>query len=176
MNQQTSAQTVTKSLIALGTYENIENARAILSLLFMQAGYKMSERSESGYRSDLMDVRSGMLGASPAESALNFYTEFANPTKTVYSWNRSLPNNRQAFLAGDVALYLGFASERAGLAEANPNLDFDMATTPNPGTATTRMTYGKAYAFAIPRASKNAQAFLRKRFQFLHQLVRLNCA
>lgn len=157
VNQQTGAQAVTRSLIALGTYENIENARAILSLLFLQAGYKMSERGEAGYRSDLMDVRSGVLGASPAESALNFYTEFANPTKTVYSWNRALPNNRQSFLAGDVALYLGFASERAGLVEANPNLDFDMTAAPNPGTATTRITYGKAYAFAIPRASKNQQ-------------------
>lgn len=157
VNQQTGAQTVTKSLIALGTYENIENARAILSLLFLQAGYKMSERGEAGYRSDLMDVRSGVMGASPAESALNFYTEFANPTKTVYSWNRALPNNRQSFLAGDVALYLGFASERAGLIAANPNLDFDMTAAPNPGTAATRMTFGKAYAFAIPRASKNAQ-------------------
>lgn len=157
VNRQTDVQTVTRSLIALGTYENIENARAILSLLFLQAGYQMSERGEAGYRSDLTDVRTGSLGASPAESALNFYTEFANPTKTVYSWNRSLPNNRQAFLAGDVALYLGFASERAGLAAANPNLDFDMAPAPNPGTSATRMTYGKAYAFAIPRASKNAQ-------------------
>lgn len=157
VNQQTGAQAVTRSLIALGTYDNIENARAVLSLLFLQAGYKVSTRGDAGYRSDLLDVRSGMLGSSPAESALNFYTEFANPTKTVYSWNRSLPNNRQAFLAGDVALYLGFASERAGLAEANPNLDFDMTAAPNPGTATSRITYGKAYAFAIPRASKNQQ-------------------
>lgn len=157
VNRLTDTQTVTRSLIALGTYENIENARAILSLLFLQAGYGITERSATGVRTDLTDTIGQTFGTTPAESALNFYTEFANPAKTVYSWNRSLPNSRAAFLAGDVALYLGYASEREALAEANPNLDFDMAPVPSPATASTRMTYGRAYAFAIPRASMNAE-------------------
>ena len=66
-----------------------------------------------------------------------------------------MPENRQAFLAGDLALYLGFASERAELSAGNPNLDFDMAPVPAPSTGTTRITYGHAYAFAVPLASKN---------------------
>lgn len=161
INRQTDAQTVVRSLIALGTYENVTNARGILSLLFLQAGYGISERSNVGLRSDLAQPRSDTFGASPAESALNFYTEFANPLKTVYSWNRSLPESRQAFLSGDVALYLGFASERDSLSEANPNLDFDMAPAPSPSTLATRITYGKAYAFAIPRASANSAGALQ---------------
>lgn len=157
VNRQTDTQTVLKSLIALGTYENIRNARAVLSLLFLQAGYGISERTTSGLRSTLTRAPINTLGRSPAESALSFYTEFANPAKTVYSWNRSLPENRQAFLAGDLALYLGFASERASIAAGNPNLDFDMAPVPTPSTASTRITYGRAYAFAVPLASKNKQ-------------------
>lgn len=160
VNQQTDAQTVTRSLIALGTYENVENARAILSLLFLQAGYGISERTATGVRSSLGDSKDDVFGMTPSESALNFYTEFANPGKTVYSWNRSLPNSRQAFVAGDLALYLGFASERAELAAANPNLDFDMSAAPAPGTNATRTTYGRAYAFAIPRATQNADGAL----------------
>lgn len=156
VNRQTDAQTVTQSLIALGTYENVENARAILSLLFLQAGYGISERGSAGMRATLSDSKDAVYGSSPAESALNFYTEFSNPGKTVYSWNRSLPESRQAFIAGDLALYLGFASERNDLAVANPNLDFDMAPTPSPSLTTTRISYGNAYAFAIPRSSKNS--------------------
>lgn len=161
VNRLTETQTITRSLIALGTYENVENARGILSLLFLQAGYGISERTESGPRATLTDAKTQTFGTSPAESALNFYTEFANPTKTVYSWNRSLPSSRQAFVAGDLGLYLGYASERRALAEANPNLDFDMAPAPSPGTATTRMAYGRAYAFAIPRASQNPDGAYR---------------
>lgn len=161
VNRQTDTQTVTRSLIALGTYTNIENAHAILSLLFLQAGYGISERTATGVRSSLSDPVADVFGMTPSESALNFYTEFANPGKTVYSWNRSLPNSRQAFIAGDLALYLGFASERAALAAANPNLDFDMSAAPAPGTNATRTTYGRAYAFAIPRATGNGDGALR---------------
>ena len=161
VNQQTDTQTVTRSLIALGTYENVENARAILSLLFLQAGYGVTERTNTGVQSNLANSGGNNFGSSPGESALNFYTEFANPLKTVYSWNRSLPESREAFVAGDLALYLGFASERAGLALANPNLDFDMAPAPVPSLSTTRISYGQAYAFAIPRASGNSEGALR---------------
>ncbi len=161
VNRQTDAQTVTQSLIALGTYENVENARAILSLLFLQAGYSISEPASAGMRATLSDSKESVFGNSPAVSALNFYTEFANPGKTVYSWNRSLPLSRDAFVAGDLALYLGFASERNDLALANPNLDFDMAPAPSPSLTTTRISYGNAYAFAIPRASKNSDGALR---------------
>lgn len=164
VNRQTDAQTVTRSLIALGTYENIENARAIISLLFLQAGYSISERTGTGARSDLSEAVNNVSGMAPAESALNFYTEFSNPGKTVYSWNRSLPNSRQAFIAGDLALYLGYASERKQLAAANPNLDFDMSAAPMPGTNATRTTYGRAYGFAIPRASQNGEGALRVAF------------
>lgn len=161
VNRQTDTQTVIRSLIALGTYENIENARAILSLFFLQAGYDISERTATGVRSSLSDPVDDVFGMTPSESALNFYTEFSNPGKTVYSWNRSLPSSRQAFISGDLALYLGFASERAQLAAANPNLDFDMSAAPTPGTNATRTTYGRAYGFAIPRATQNGEGALR---------------
>jgi ABC-type glycerol-3-phosphate transport system substrate-binding protein len=86
---------------------------------------------------------------------MNFYTQFANPAKTVYTWNRSLPASRQAFIAGDTALYIGFASERPFLTLANPNLDFDMVPIPQPGVSSEVTTYGTLYAFAIPKASRN---------------------
>ncbi|MDQ1299922.1 MAG: hypothetical protein QG636_590 [Patescibacteria group bacterium] len=166
VNQQTDTLTVTRSLIALGTYENVSNARAILSLLFLQAGYNITERRSVGFRSDLSDSVGETFGSSAGDSALNFYTEFANPQKTVYSWNRSLPESRDAFLAGDLALYFGFASERAGLAAANPNLDFDMAPAPVPSLSATRVSYGQAYAFAIPRASGNKEGALEVALTF----------
>lgn len=164
VNRETEARTLSRSLIALGTYDNVDNARAILSLLFLQAGYPISARTDAGMRATLLDPVGNAYGLTPAASALNFYTEFANPAKAVYSWNRSLPKSREAFVAGDVALYPGFASERAALARANPNLDFDMAPMPAPATSATRVSYGRAYAFALSRASANQEGALRVAF------------
>lgn len=148
--------TVTKSLVAIGEYDNVTNARAIVSLLLLQSGNKLTQESNNGLRAALSASAGGTFGISPSESALNFYTQFANPTKTVYSWNRALPESRQSFLAGDVALYPGFASERPLLTAGNPNLDFDMAAIPQPETATGKVTYGHAYVLAIPKAAKNS--------------------
>jgi ABC-type glycerol-3-phosphate transport system substrate-binding protein len=147
---RTDAGTVSRSVIPFGEYTNVTNARAILSLLLFQAGTPIVEETEFGYEAALIEGYQ-----ASASSALEFFTQFSNPSKTVYTWNRTLPSSRSAFLAGDLALYPGFASERPFLSAANPNLDFDIARVPQPSVAENRTTYALAYAFAIPRASTN---------------------
>ncbi len=144
-------------MIGFGEYGNVTNARAIVSLFLLQAGSKITEPDSRGGLQSTLASNRGTSGTPAAVSAINFYTQFADPAKTLYSWNRSMPESRQAFLAGDTALYVGFASELPGLQEANPNLDFDMARIPQPGTVQSRTTYGHAYVFAVPKASKNKQ-------------------
>ena len=154
---QASGGNVTKSVVPFGAYENVENARAIVSLLLLQAGNPISSVDSTGnLRAQLTTTDAANSAVTPAQSAMNFYTQFADPVKNVYTWNRALPSARQSFLAGTLAFYPGFASELPGIAAANPNLDFDMAAIPQPQTASQQLTFGKAYAFAVPKASKNA--------------------
>lgn len=155
MTERTEGGGIGRSAIALGEYGNVTNARGILSLLFLQAGSSVTSGTPSGIRSALKRAASAEYGGSSSESAVTFYTQFADPAKTVYSWNRAKGASRQAFLAGETALYLGYASELPQLQAANPNLDFDIAPAPSPATAQNRVTYGLAYAFAVPKASKN---------------------
>ncbi len=156
ISQRTDAGGVTKSLIAFGDYANVRNARAIISLLLLQAGTPITETGATGAtRSVLADDADTTFGTTPAESAVSFYAQFADPAKNLYSWNRSMPESRSMFVRGDLALYPGFASELPYLTDANPNLDFDMSAVPNPGTGTVRTTYGVGYAFAIPKAGAN---------------------
>lgn len=144
-----------RSAIPFGEYTNVRNARAVLSLLFLQAGTPISASATQGLRSVLADQSDRSFGVTPAESALSFYTQFADPGKTTYSWNRAFPESRQLFVAGDLAFYPGFASELGFIMAANPNLDFDIAALPSPGTSAARVSYARAYALAIPRASGN---------------------
>lgn len=150
-----SAGTVAESTLPFGSYDNVENARAIVSLLLLQAGNSITSVDSSGVHGALNT--GGDAVGSPAQSAISFYTQFADPVKTVYTWNAAIPSARQAFLAGTLAFYPGFASELPQLKAANPNLSFDMMAMPEPQNATQKVTYGKAYAFSIPASSKNAK-------------------
>lgn len=152
--QFTPGRQVTRGLIALGTYANVRNARAILSSLFLQAGVPIS-----GYANGTLSANLSGAGASgnvPGQAVLTFYTQFADPSKVSYTWNTSMTDSRQAFLAGDLALYIGYASEAGFLSSANPNLDFTVSPLPQPATATTKSAYGLLYALMIPRGAKNA--------------------
>ncbi len=144
---------ITRGLIGLGTYDNVHNARGILSSLFLQTGIPVSF-----YRNGVLaaNLSSGTSGTSvPGQAVIGFYSQFADPSKLSYTWNASLPDSQKAFLSGDLALYLGYVSEARFLRNANPNLDFVVAPLPQPGTATLKSAYGILYSFMIPRGAKN---------------------
>lgn len=145
---------VSQSVVALGEYTNVTHAREIIAALIMQAGDPISTRSAGDQASFVLGDRFG-LPESPAHSALRFYTEFVNPVKPAYSWNRSLPSSREAFLAGTLALYPGFGTELLELQERNPNLNFDMAPLPQHRDSTFVTTFGTIYAIAIVKQSPN---------------------
>jgi len=145
---------VTRGLIALGTYDNVHNARGILSSLFLQQGIPVSGYSSSGVPSASLGT-SVSAGATPGPAVLNFYTQFADPSKVSYTWNSSFSDSQRSFLAGNLALYLGYASEARYLRAANPNLNFAVSPLLQPATATFKGAYGLIYAFMIPRGAKN---------------------
>lgn len=169
VTQYTNGQ-ITRSLIAFGEYQNIPNARAIISLLFLQAGTPITDAS-GGKVEAALGQGPEVSGQGAAQSAVSFYTQFADPAKTVYSWNRALPDARQTFLAGNLALYFGFASELPLLQASNPNLDFDMAPVPQPSRSTSRSTYGLAYALAITKTSDNQAGALATAFALADRKV-----
>ncbi len=151
----TASRQIVSGLIALGTYDNIHDARAILSLLFLQTGVPISSYSGNGTLAANLGT-SAQNGTPPGQAVISFYTQFADPSKVSYTWNASLADSQQTFLAGDLALYVGYVSEASYLVSANPNLNFSVAPVPQPATAQTKNVYGRIYAFMIPRGTKNA--------------------
>lgn len=150
----TPTRQITRGLIALGTYNNINNARGILSSLFLQTGTPVSVYSANG----LLSANLGSVadsGVPAGQAVLGFYTQFADPSKVSYTWNASLSNSRQMFLVGDLALYLGYVSEARYLRSANPNLNFNVALLPQLATTNVKNAYGLIYSFMIPRGAKN---------------------
>lgn len=159
ITQKDSSFNISKSTIALGSYDNITNAKDIFWLLTLQAGNPVIERfldeqdQVEKYRAVLDNSFSFTL--NPAYASTNFFTQFSNPTKTVYSWNRSLPESQTAFVSGDLAFYIGYASELPTIRRINPNLNFDVTLVPQSQNSERKVTYGSMLVFSIPRTSRN---------------------
>jgi len=135
---------IEKSFVALGAYTNIRHAEKILSSFFFQVGSPIKDVQGRLVLSDTEDT----------ESALRFYSEFANPNTSAYSWNKSLKEDRQAFLSNDLAIYFAPASEGAGLVLANPNISIGTAAFPQLEGGIP-VVYGDTYVFAVPRDSRS---------------------
>ena len=155
-----AALNVTQSAVALGEYNNINHAMDIISVLIMQAGGSPVVVQSNG---PVISTLASKFGAPvpPGVSALNFFTEFSNPLKPFYSWNRSLQTSKDRFISGDLAVYFGFASEASEIRNKNPNLDFDVAKIPQTIDAANVVTSGKMFALAITNASQQKAAALQ---------------
>ncbi len=159
LTQKDSSFNISKSAIALGSFDNINNAKNIYWMLVLQAGNPVIQRAVEAeeqkeiYKSIFTENLNFTL--NPAYAATNFFTQFSNPTKTVYSWNRSLPSSQTAFISGDLAFYIGKASELDTIKRINPNLNFDMTLVPQSQSSTRKITYGEMYTLAIPRTAPN---------------------
>lgn len=145
--------TITQSAAALGTYANIAHAKDILALLFLQTGNPFMEYDYTRFIAHFGG------GGTPGESnvanqVLSFYSAFADPVKSVYSWNAGQPLDRDMFSRSSLAYYFGSASELPGIRAKNPNLNFGISLPPQSVTGTT-LTTGRMYGFAIPKTAKN---------------------
>ena len=151
--------TLTVSAVSFGTWSNVDHAKEIFLTLLNQLGNPVIALNDKGeYTSVLLGGKGGPT--LPADSALRFYTGFADPTQPLYSWNSSEPHSRDAFIAGNLAIYFGYSSELTSIRGANPNLNFDVAAVPairGGGQG----VYGNMDGLSVPNGAKNpAGAFL----------------
>lgn len=153
ITKKDGALNISRSAVAFGEYINISHAKEIVLNLAMQAGTPVT--TWNGSKVAVVFTGSFNKPIMPAEAAVNFYTEFGNPSKTSYSWNRSLPDSVNYFLSGDLALYFGFASEISTLQLKNPNLNFDVAMVPVSREGGTNVSIARFNALAVTKSSKN---------------------
>lgn len=149
ITKKTTGGVVSRSAVALGEFSNIDHSKGILSTLFIQNGNKIVTLENDFYRPQFSS------NLSQSAAALAFYTQFADPTKAVYSWNKSLPSSLDMFTAGDLAFYFGYASDLSLISNKNPNLRFYIAKMPQPEGAATNLTFGNLTSVVISKTSKN---------------------
>lgn len=155
--QRSFNRSIIKSPIAFGTFNNVKNAYGVLSTLLLQGGSRMTYIKDEDY---VVSLTSSMYdNSNPFYNAMDFYTKFGSISNPLYSWNRTLPEDKDMFISEDLSLYFGFASEAKELEEKNPNLNFDMAEVPNGRDATVRRVYGRFYSFVLLKSGNLNDSF-----------------
>jgi len=147
------AGNITQAGAALGEFQNVKNTKEILSMLILQAGNSIVDKNT-------LDVVLGERGENlldPTESAVRFFNEFSNPSKTSYSWNRALPDSDKMFIAGSLAMYFGYASELENIKTKNPHLNFDITEVPQIKNGKIKATFGRIYSLVVSKNSPQIQ-------------------
>lgn len=120
---------------ALGTFDNINHAPDIISLLFLQNG---------------ADLRNLSVTNQNASDALSFYTSFARDSGSV--WDETLDPSLLMFTQGNLAMYFGYSWDFFVIKASNPNLPFDIH--PVPHLQGKEMTIASYWVNSVPIKSK----------------------
>lgn len=135
--------TIQRSAIALGTAANINRAADILQVLFLQSGLPIKDPAPEGAVNIAGDI---------GERALTFYTDFANKSKKVYTWDLQQDYSLDAFAEGETAMMVNYSYHIPTIRAKNPRLDF--AISPLPQIAdSTATNFASYWPFAVSQQS-----------------------
>jgi len=138
---------------ALGTSENINRATDVLSLLMLQNGTKMvSDDKKSATLDESIFLNNETY--YPGKDALRFYTEFANPTKRNYTWNRQMSYSIDAFTEGKTAIIFNYAYQLPAIRSKAPYLNFRVAPMPQIKGREFDVNYANYWAWTVSKKTK----------------------
>lgn len=116
---------ILQSAVALGTSKNIPNAFDILSMLMLQNNVVLTSGSQVTFADGINRSEN-----HPTLQALRFYTDFAQPTKEVYTWNNKQGDALDAFVRGESAFYFGFAYDKDRIRARAPQMNLEVLPAP----------------------------------------------
>lgn len=149
-------KTITHAGAAIGTAQNINRATDLLMLLMLQNGTQMT--NTDGTRSTMNGAvaQPGGTQTYPGTNALEFYTGFADPQKTAYTWNNDMPNSIDAFANGQVSMIFSYAYLQRTLLQKNPSLNYGVAPMPQVDGAATPVDYPTYWLEVASRNTKHS--------------------
>ncbi len=145
---------IIQSGVALGGSDNIERSADILSVLMMQNRTEMM--TPSGIvmfdkHPDYIDNQE----AFPGVDALRFYTQFANPSKEVYCWNKQLPNSLDLFIQGKLAIMFGYSYMIPQIKSRAPKLNLSINKLPQIKDSDKKVNFANYWLEVVSSRSKH---------------------
>ncbi len=116
---------------ALGVGNNVPASEDILYVLFRQSGVPFVG---SNGKAVFNNTGGTTIEQSGPFTVLDFYTDFANPTKDRYTWNAGIENALDNFTHGSVAFFFGYYYNYPLIKQRAPQLNFDVVAIPQLNT------------------------------------------
>lgn len=132
---------------AIGTAANVNRAPDIAQLLMLQSGIPIIE--DNGKISISGDI---------GQRALTFYTDFANKSKRVYTWNLNQDFSIDAFAEGETAMMFNYSYHVATVQAKNPRLNFGIAKMPQISDSSTPLAFANYWPFSVSVSSSSPAA------------------
>ncbi len=146
---------ISRSGAAVGTARNVNRSTDILALLMLQSGVPMTnDDNTSAEFTKIVD------GKDVSQVSLEYYTDFANPAKRVYTWNNAQHYSVDAFQEGLAAMMFNYAHQVFLLRSKASRLNFGVASMPQLNTAQA-VNYASYWAPTVSKFSKNSVAAWR---------------
>jgi len=145
-----SAGNIVQSGAAMGTAKNINRSTDILMALMLQSGVKMTDSDNAS-----ATFANAVSGLTVGETALKYYTDFANPRVSTYAWNDSRHYSIDAFAQGEVAMMFNYAHQASILKAKAPRLNFGVAPMPQISSSDIK-NYANYWAVGVSNASKQS--------------------
>ena len=146
---------VIKAGAAIGGSEySINRATDLLSLLFLQSGTEMVDKSFLGANF----ARSQSGTRNTGEDALLFYTKFANPSSPSYTWNDALHYSVDNFSEGGVGMIFNYSHQINILRAKNPFLNFGVAAVPQIASSEQPVAYANYWGLAVSNKTEKYAA------------------
>lgn len=140
---------------AIGTARNINRSTDILTALMLQNGTVMTNSSNTA-----MSMSRTVSGQRVGENALEYYTDFANPEKEVYTWNGQQHYSIDAFIEGRVAMMFNYSHQIPVVRGRFERLNFSIASMPQFSDLDAR-NYANYWAVGVSAQSKKQDAAWR---------------
>lgn len=147
-----------RSAVAMGTSSNVNRAVDILSLLMLQNGTQFYSEGFASASFGQAQSTPGGEGSNynPGEVALAFYNQFANPSKTTYTWNSRSDFNLDAFTQGKLSMMISYAYIQPMLRSRAPNLNWDVTQIPQVSDDAIKVNFANYWGETVAKSSPNA--------------------
>ncbi len=151
--KRNDAGVIQQAAVALGSGNNITHSDSVLYTRFLQDKNPIISFSNSNKW--FSDIGNGL------SEKITWFTQYAQPSNPLYSWNESLPQDKDMFIASRLAFYFGYASELEGIRQKNPNLNFRISMIPQLDNSSYKASYGQLYSIGVSKISSNLQSAIQ---------------
>lgn len=133
---------------AMGTARNINRSTDILNALFLQNGVPV------------MDTNGRVSFGPAAENALKFYTQFADRSSLIYTWNPLVHYSVDAFSEGTVGMMINYSWQAEAIKKKNARLNFAVASLPQTSmdARAIKANYANYWALAVSKNKIDLEA------------------